>query len=168
MRHGVLPCRQLTSILHGPDEFSTRTSHSHHPLPQLTRPCCPLPEFHRCKGALHIHVQADQQRDQAKLPEHITTKLTRLYNTDQINIICVLLWLSINIPAVSHSLLTPCFATKSSMHFSNMCTMCTAHLILFDLIILVKCGKGKDHEASPYAIFLITQHNQNLFSLAYC
>lgn len=63
---------------------------------------------------------------------------------------------------------TPCFATKGSMHFSNMCAMYTVHLILFDLIILATCGKGKDHEASPYAIFLITQHNQNLFSLVYC
>lgn len=41
-------------------------------------------------------------------------------------------------------LLTPCFVTKSSMHFfSNKCTTCTAHCILFDLIILVMCGKEK-------------------------
>jgi len=87
-RHGVLPCRLLTSILHGPDECSGRTSHSHHPLPQLTRPCCPLPEFHPRAGALCIPLEPSagsrpQQRDQAKLPEHIITK--------RLNIICVLL-----------------------------------------------------------------------------
>jgi len=70
-------------------------------------PCCHLPEFHTRRCTTHSrsrrHPRRPQQRDQAKVPEHIITKLTqRLYNTDQINIICVLLWLSINNPAVSH------------------------------------------------------------------
>ena len=71
-------------------------------------PCCHLTGFptHRCTAhsCSRRRPSRPQQRDQVKVPEHIITKLTqRLYNTDQINIICVLPWLSINNPAVSHT-----------------------------------------------------------------
>ena len=71
-------------------------------------PCCHLPGFPTRRYTAHTRSgrrpSRPQQRDQAKVPEHVITKLTqRVYNTNQINIICVLLCLSINNPAISHS-----------------------------------------------------------------